>query len=272
MKKIIKRFIAYMIDMMVILLITQSLSGIPQINRQLSTYNKHYNNYTNLLEEYSSFRVDLVSAYKDKKLTEKEYQKLTKNHPNYQEDLKKYYKDGNLTTKKYQKLLKQIDQTYQKDYQKVYYQIDKNSIAYLVIYLITVFIYFVGFNMITKGQTLGKKLTRLKIINSNPNHENVSIINYIIRAIILYQPLYYLIRLIGIFTLNQQDYYNITSIVYELQTYLEMVIMLMIVLRTDGRGLHDILAHTKVISLDKNGQKQEEISSNKKKKIIEEPK
>ncbi len=56
MKKILKRLCAYMIDIMVVMIITQCLSGVPLINRQLDNYNKYYQEYSNHLKEYTDFK------------------------------------------------------------------------------------------------------------------------------------------------------------------------------------------------------------------------
>ena len=273
MKKIWKRILAYIIDMMVILIISQSLSGIPFINKQLDKYNKYYQEYTELVETYTGFKVELTNNFKDQKLTEKEYNSLIKNYPSYKDRLTKSYEDQKLTEKEYNALVKEIDNKYQSDYEEVYYQVEKNSITYFVIYLIAVFAYFVGFNKITNGQTLGKKLTRLKIVNSKDNSKPIPIWSYLVRAILLYQPIYYIVKLIGINILSMNQYYNITSIFYDIQYYLELIIIAMVMIRQDGKGLHDFLAKTRVVLLDKDGNEIEEPSIQliKKKKIIEEP-
>lgn len=273
MKKIWKRILAYIIDMMVILIIAQSLSGIPFINKQLDKYNKYYQGYTELVETYTGFKVELTNNFKDQKLTEKEYNSLIKNYPSYKDSLTKSYEDQKLTEKEYNALVKEIDNKYQSDYEEVYYQVEKNSITYFVIYLIAVFAYFVGFNKITNGQTLGKKLTRLKIVNSKDNSKPIPIWSYLVRAILLYQPIYYIVKLIGINILSMNQYYNITSIFYDIQYYLELIIIAMVMIRQDGKGLHDFLAKTRVVLLDKDGNEIEEPSIQliKKKKIIEEP-
>ena len=273
MKKIWKRILAYIIDMMVILIISQSLSGIPFINKQLDKYNKYYQEYTELVEIYTGFKVELTNNFKDQKLTEKEYNSLIKNYPSYKDRLTKSYEDQKLTEKEYNALVKEIDNKYQSDYEEVYYQVEKNSITYFVIYLIAVFAYFVGFNKITNGQTLGKKLTRLKIVNSKDNSKPIPIWSYLVRAILLYQPIYYIVKLIGINILSMNQYYNITSIFYDIQYYLELIIIAMVMIRQDGKGLHDFLAKTRVVLLDKDGNEIEEPSIQliKKKKIIEEP-
>lgn len=282
MKKLFRRFIAYTIDMMVIILIAQSLSGIPQINKQLNNYNKYYNGYMELYELYASFKVDLTNDFKDKNLTEKEYNSLIENHEKYVDTLNEYYMDGKLTEKNYDKLNNKIDKEYNREYKKVYYKIEQNSVLYFVIYLVVVFTYFVGFNKYTNGQTLGKKLTKLRIINSKDENENVPVWSYVVRALILYQPIYYIIKLVGVSLMDMNMYYTITSFFYDIQYYLEMLIVIMVMVRIDGRGPHDLLARTRVVLYDRSGKevqdkvdvmiskKMETIKKTKNKKIIDE--
>lgn len=277
MTKLLKRFIAYAIDMMVVVLIAQSLSGIPFLNPQLSNYNKYYKEYADLLENYGNFKVSLTNDYKDKKLSEKEYQKLIKDYPDYEEILSEKYEDQKLTEKEYNQLNQKIDKEYQEAYKKVYYKVEKNSLSYFIIYLVTILAYFVGFNKLTDGQTLGKKLMRLKIKNNKDENQSVSIWSYLIRACILYQPIYYIVKLIGILTLNMSNYYTITSIVYDIQYYLEFLIVIMVMIRVDGRGPQDLLAGTRVALYDRKGKEMKAPSvlmTNKKlvkKKVVEEP-
>ena len=139
-------------------------------------------------------------------------------------------------------------------YKKDYYNVEKNSICYFIIYLIVTFSYFVGFNYYTKGQTLGKKLLRLRIVNSKEEQDKVSILNYFIRCLFLYQPLYYIVKLIGVFILSSNNYYQITSIVYDINYYLEFIIILTVMIRMDGRGLHDLASSTRIASYDRTGQ------------------
>ncbi len=255
-----KRLLAYIIDMMIILVITQSLSGVPFLNKQLNDYNKYYQKYTEELKEYSEFKLELTNSYKDEKITEKEYNKIIKEKDNYKQFIEPYYEDQKISQKEYKTINKNIDKYYQKKYQKVYYQVEKNSVAYFVIYLIAISAYFIFFNRLTGGQTLGKKLLRLKIVDAKDSDKKVSLWSYLVRMLILYQPLYYIAKLIGVFTLNSSNYYNVTSIVYDIEYYLEFIVILTILIRADGRGIHDLLARTRVASYDKNGKEQEEQS------------
>lgn len=279
MFKLLRRVLAYVIDMMVIILITQSLTNVPMINKQLDAYNKYYDEYMDLFEDYGEFKLDLVNKFDDKKLDKEEYEDLIEEHEEYQDVLIKYYDDEVLSEKEYNKINEKIDADYQEKYEKAYYKIEQNSIAYFVIYIVIGLVYFIGFNKITGGQTLGKKITRLKVVSSKDNGE-VSVWSYFVRAIILYQLVYYLVRLIGVNILGMNDYYTVNSVVSSVQSYLKMLIILTIMIRIDGRGIHDLLAKTKVILIDKNGnevkdkfqtmyeEKKEEIK--KSKKIIDE--
>ena len=254
MKKILKRLGAYFIDMMVVMLITQCLSGVPLINKQLDNYNKYYQEYSNALKEYSEFKLELQNSFKDEKITEKEYSKIIKISDDYKQEIEKFYDDKKITKKEYKTINKNMDNHYLKIYKKLYSKVEKNSICYFIIYLITTIFYFVFFNYYTNGETLGKKIFHLKIVNNKDNNKKVSILSYIIRAIFLYQPIYYIIKLICVMTLNGNDYYSVTSIVYDIQYYLQFIIILTVMIKMDGRGLHDLLAGTRVASYNRKGE------------------
>ncbi len=250
MKKIFKRLIAYLIDMLIIVTLTQLISNTTLFNPNLNKYQKYSKEYNEITERTSSFVLQLQKYYQDSTISEKEYNKLINKYPTYEEVLNKYYKDNKLTEKNYVKLMEEITSDYQQKANNLSYQIEKNSISQMFIYLIVTILYFVGFNYLTNGQTLGKKIFGLKIISID-NHK-VSIVSYLIRSIIMYEIIYYLIRLITIFILNKTQYLEMTRIIYMIQNALDFIIVAFMIIRSDGRGLHDILAKTKVITCDKN--------------------
>ena len=281
MFKLLRRFVAYFIDLMVVMLIAQSLAGIPAINKQLDDYNKYYDDYMTLFESYGEFKVDLTNDFKDKKLSKKEYEALIKEHEDYKDVLENAYVDNKITKKEYDKINKQIDKEYKNEYEEIYFNIEKNSVVYFSLYIIVVFLYFVFFNKYTNGQTLGKKLTRLKIVNIRDKEKMVPVWSYIVRAIILYQPINFMVKLIGAQVMGIDTYYMVTNVLYNIQSYLEILVIGMIIVRLDGRGLHDMLAGTRVILIDKNGDEVEdkfnsmiskkiEDKINRNKKIIDE--
>lgn len=254
MSKIWKRLVAYLIDLLIITMLSQGLASTTVLNPNINKYQKYNKEYNEKYITYANFTIQLQKYYQDNKLTDEEYNKLIEKYPTYENNLKKYYQENKLTKKNYKKLIKVVTKNYAKEANDIYYKIEKTSTPEFIIYLVLTFLYFVGFNYITNGQTLGKKIMKLKIVNINHEQSKVSIINYIIRTIPMYQTLYYIIRLIGIYTLNKQMYLDITSKAYYIQTILEFLIITCMIIRIDGRGLHDILAKTRVAMYNREGK------------------
>lgn len=278
MKTILNRVFAYAVDLLILLLVSSILTNISFLNPQLKNYNKYYGQLSDYAKEYNSFVSDLEKYYKDGELSEENYTKLIENHKKYEENLSKYYEDSKLSKKEYKKLESEVEKDYQKKYEDLAYKIAKNSSISSAIYIIVTILYFGIFNLITDGQTLGKKLFKLKIVSSVSDDSKPNIVSYLIRSVLLYNTIYYLVSLIGIYTLNKENYYLITNIVYQIQYYIQIIIICMVMLRTDGRGLHDILAKTKVISINdikdgtsekKKTTEQKKAKSRKKKTVIE---
>ena len=276
MKTILNRVFAYAVDLLILLLVSSILTNISFLNPQLKNYNKYYGQLSDYAKEYNSFISDLEKYYKDGELSEKDYTKLIENHKKYEENLSKYYEDSKLSKKEYKKLEGEVEKDYQKKYEDLAYKIAKNSSISSAIYIIVTILYFGIFNLVTDGQTLGKKIFKLKIVSSDDGKPNI--VSYLIRSVLLYNTIYYLVSLIGIYTLNKENYYLVTNIVYQIQYYIQIIIICMVMLRTDGRGLHDILAKTKVISINdiKDGLLEEnkttepkKAKSRKKKPVIE---
>ena len=267
MNNLIKRVIAYIIDMLIIILIVQSLSGVSLINKDLNKYNKAYKEYINLATNYTELKANLTKYYEDKKITEEEYNKITK-YEEYNKILIKYYEDKKITEKELIKLNKEIDSYFEKEYKKVDYNIEKYSKYYIIIYIIITISYFVIFNKITDGRTVGKKLTRLKIVNTN--NTSPTLINYLIRSLFLYQLSYYILRIILLNILNINSYYQVSTIISNIQLFIEIAIILMISMRFDERGIHDLIAGTKVVNVDKDGNIVENKKSIIKRKLKKE--
>lgn len=257
MNKLFKRFIAYTIDMMVILIVAQSLSGIPQINKQLNDYNKYSKEYYEVLENYIYFK-DYLENDLDKELTEEKYNELLEECPEYKEIIDKRYEKESITEDEYKELAKEADNIYNKISVDKAYKVEKNNILYFCLYIIAVIAYFVGFNKYTGGQTLGKKLTRLKIVNNSDNSKEVSIWSYIVRMLIVYQPINYLIKIVGVIFLDMNVYFDVTSFVSTIQSYIEILVIVVAMIRVDGRGIHDILANTRVIAYDRYGNEKKD--------------
>lgn len=113
---------------------------------------------------------------------------------------------------------------------------------------ITIFILYFGvLQYLLKGQTLGKKIMKLKVICIND--KNVTISKYILRIIVLNNIWVTLLNMGSVYIFEGINFYYITYIISMLSSLIYMMNLIMIMFRKDNRGLHDFISSTKVIDL-----------------------
>lgn len=194
----LKRFMAYLIDIMIVGLVATALSSI-------NVLNPYYDNY---IESYDLFNETLDSI---------------------DEDNANSVITSELFINQLQNNLK--------------YSVYSTTLSF-VCYLL----YFVGFQKWNKNQTVGKKLMKLKVVSVEGN-ENISVINYTVRTIILYNLLFTMIGVCTAFYLTSKTFLTTFMIVSFIGYIITYIGYLMIIIRKDGRGLHDIMGFTKVIEV-----------------------
>ena len=128
------------------------------------------------------------------------------------------------------------------------YKIAEYKVINSSISVVSLIIYFVIIQYFLKGQTVGKKILKLKVVSNKDKELNIG--NYFVRSLILNNIIFSIILIIGVYIFKPNSYYNLSMVVSYLQLLVMSVIILMVVLRKDNRGLHDIIAGTKVISLE----------------------
>ncbi len=131
------------------------------------------------------------------------------------------------------------------------YTINKESLTMTVITIVIYIIYFVVVPYYYNGQTLGKKIMKLKVISNKD--KKLSMNNYLIRALIVDSILSNVIGVVAILLLSKSAYLTTYNFVSNFFMYLNIITFAMILFSKDGRGLHDILAGTKVVVIDSDG-------------------
>ena len=187
------RAIAYLIDILIVALISSViLAAFPT--------NKNYDKY---MKEYKQIQEDFTA----KKITLEEY------------------------------MNKSVS---------VVYDVDYSNCAGMIIQVTVLVLYFIVFQAYNKGQTLGKKLMKIKIISTNGN--DLSINQIAIRGLIVNSILANLL-IIGALLFSGRDvYYYISLGLQGFEGLLVIITLIMILFRNDGKGLHDVLAKTQVVS------------------------
>lgn len=133
---------------------------------------------------------------------------------------------------------------YLEQFAPVYYDMQESSVIVSTITLLLSIAYFVVFQYLNKGQTLGKKILRIKVLE---NGKDPSLKAIIIRTIIIDSILSGFLGIILLYILNKNNYYFGYNIVSTLEMIFVFISALFILYRKDKLGLHDIIAHTEVI-------------------------
>ena len=165
--------------------------------------------------------------------TSENYNKLNKEFENLTID----YRNQEVTMEEY--LEKGTD---------INYQLNKEGVPQTIVSTVLSIIYFVVLTYFMNGETLGKKLMKIKITSNND--KKLTMNNYLIRALVIDSVLMNIITIITILLFSKDIYltsYNIISYVF---SFVYIVSLAMILFSKNGRGLQDILANTKVISTE----------------------
>ena len=126
------------------------------------------------------------------------------------------------------------------------YELSKSTYLSDIINICAYLGYFIVMPVFTKGQTLGKKLMKLKIkkIDDSPLTAN----NLLIRTMIIYGVLNSIINLIILLVASKGMYLQILGYVNTVFSLVIIVTFFMMIIRKDGRGIPDLLAKTVVVT------------------------
>ncbi len=129
------------------------------------------------------------------------------------------------------------------------YDLEKESSSLTVVTAFVTFIYFGVIAFINNGQTLGKMITKLRVVPVKDNKLNPGL--YIIRTLLITSIIPQIINIASLSLMNANTWYNLTGIVSQVQEFFFLIILGFMIFRDDERGLHDIICQTKVIEAKK---------------------
>lgn len=156
-----------------------------------------------------------------------------------------YYKELQTTQKKMYD--KEIDV---KEYTDIVlednYNISKGTVLISLTSIIIYILYFVVYQVYNNGQTVGKKLMKIKV--KSITDESLSINTMLFRALIIYGIAANIINLILILLLKKELYLSISNTISIIQSLIVIISVFMILFSKQKRGIHDIITKTEVIN------------------------
>ena len=159
------------------------------------------------------------------------------------ERLEKIEKQEFETLEKFQN--EEIDaKTYIDTYSSLYYKSKRESGLVSIITIFLEVAYFVVYQIYKKGQTIGKKLMKIKVVSDDGElSSNQMIYRSFIANFIIFSLLSFVFMLFG-----PKDIFFHVSIVFECIQFLILLISAIMIMKSEnGKAIHDRLAHTTVI-------------------------
>lgn len=132
------------------------------------------------------------------------------------------------------------------EYQDLYYKNKKDTMTQSAITLTITIAYFVIFQYMNKGQTIGKKILHLRVVDNN-TEKPLSIFKGLIRSLLIWNILSGTLGIVLIYILNKESYITSYLIISSLESIFIFIIAMFTLYRKDNRGLHDIIINSKVI-------------------------
>lgn len=247
MKLLLKRICAYAIDMFTVIIISSLISSIPLLNKNQDNYQKLYKEYEEQYNEYFNYLTLLETAYEDKEITNEEYTQLTESSK-YQNLTISKYEDNEISQNEYNEIKEELNNMFNEVAEKYTYLLTKESSSNSIITLVCTLLYFGILQYILKGQTIGKKIMKLKITSGS--NKKINIINYILRSLVINNVLLNTISIFFLLLSSRNTYQQANNTINTILSLIQAITIFFLLTREDSRGLHDLLFNTKVILVD----------------------
>lgn len=153
-----------------------------------------------------------------------------------------------LMTKLDNKLLESevTPEEYLDEYTSLLYDYQKENVLESGISVALTIAYFVVFQYMNKGQTIGKKLLKIRVVDKDTK-KPTTILKGLLRSFIVFSILSGVLCIIFIYILNSNNYFTVYSILLFLEGIFTLTTIMLVLYKKDGRGLHDMMANTIVI-------------------------
>lgn len=207
-KPTMKRACAYIIDLMIVLMISSLFSGIEALNPNADKYEESYDKYKTIISSTTD-----INTIDNEQII-------------------------NIT-----------------------YDMSKYGLSVSVINLVVTFLYFVVFQYVNNGKTIGKMLMKIKVVSKD--RKKLKFNQILLRAIIINSILSSLVLIIVLSYASKSVYLSSSRYIQFIDMTLVFVSIIMILFKSDGRGLHDMIGRTEVI------YDTEEVENVKEAKIVE---
>jgi len=239
-----KRFLAYLIDMTVIMVFVTTLIEVKFLNPTYDEYNEKITTLENFVTSYTKSYATFLDYYSDNEISTEEYEDLINDNifSNYFVDA---YSDNTITEEEKDKIVEEVIAYYEENVASIYQDREYSCWFYYLVYIVVYLAYFVIFNIITKGATLGKKVMKLRITREDGTPAKWY--QYLLRTTILFNVGILLISIFLPYIFSGMNFLRASYILSGIGMIIQIVIILTLIFNKSHYGLHDMLSKTKVV-------------------------
>lgn len=159
------------------------------------------------------------------------------------EKVEKMEKESSQLMEKY--MYSEIDmEDFISQYVDIYYQMARDNGFVSLLSIFVGICYYVVYQIYHKGQTIGKKLMKIRIVS---DHGDLFMNQMIMRSFLANFVLINLISFLLMLFSSKYTYFYSSGILELIQYIIVFISIFMIVFRKDGCAVHDLLVQTKVV-------------------------
>lgn len=202
------------------------------------------NNIAPLTKRFSAYLLDILFVYLLIGLIN-QIRVINPNYDKYVEESKKYVELVNNYSIKEDNKNELLEQ-----YEDVRYNLLKYSVSNSIISIVVLFGYYCLFQKFNNGQTLGKKIMKIKVVDNNGN--NLSLFNYFLRVLLIdfatignFTSI--TINTILILLISKKTFLLLDTSISYVVLGVTLITIILMFNRKDKKGLHDILALSNVV-------------------------
>lgn len=135
--------------------------------------------------------------------------------------------------------------TYVDEVKGISYQLSQKQGVISLVTLFLSVLYFIVYQYYNNGQTIGKKLMKIKVVSSTD--KEITMNSFIFRSLIVNSILIDMISFAIVIFGNETAYFYGVAICGIIKYTLLLICGFMVMWSKSGMGLHDIIAHTTVV-------------------------
>ena len=135
---------------------------------------------------------------------------------------------------------------YYKEYSNLLYDYQKENVLQSGISVALTIAYYVVFQYMNKGQTIGKKLLKIQVVDKDTN-KPISIIKGLLRTFIILSILSGTLNILFLYIFNSNKYIISYSVILMIEAIFVLISTMFVLYRKDRRGLHDMISNTIVV-------------------------